>query len=86
MTRLYNVTFTVDFDGTLKTFRFKSVTARIFYYLRERYRAKYGNDLYEIEVVTADAPHKRVEVWCWFSDDGGDEYNDPVAFYARYGW
>lgn len=63
---------------------FKNISPEMFYHLREKFFKTYGNHLNEIEVFF-HGTMKRFEPFCWYPEED-EEYNNPTAFYERYGW
>ena len=62
----------------------KNISPEMFYRLREKFIKTYGDNLLEISVYFHDTD-KRFEPFCWYPEED-EEYNNPTAFYARYGW
>lgn len=84
MRNCLDVEFCYDTPLKTKTRRYKNISPEIFYRLRDKFFQSYGNNMLSIEVYL-HGTDKRFESFCWYPEED-EEYNNPVAFYERYGW
>lgn len=67
-----------------KVLRHYDLTLRMAAAMKRHYQEKYPNTLEEIETVYAGTD-RRAEALCYYMEED-EEYNNPTAFYERYGW
>ena len=80
----YDVEFTYETPMMTKSKTFKGITLEMYKRLREKYTAKYGNDLLSIDTFI-HGTELRVDSMSWYYEED-EEYRNPIAFYERYGW
>lgn len=84
MRNRFDVEFSYSEELKDETRRYKNISPEMFYRLREKFVKTYGDNLLEISVYFHDTD-KRFEPFCWYPEED-EEYNNPIAFYSRYGW
>lgn len=85
MKNLFDVEFTYDTPLKIEVRIYRAISPQMFYHLREKFFKTYGEDKMLSVEVYLHGTDKLVKSFCWYPEED-EEYNNPNAFYARYGW